>query len=175
MLASPRVTHWRKMGSLAALGALACFALTACGSAVGAKDTSATASGLCASPQSVQRLTVQRINGLPQNHEHYTFPAQIAVNDSADARAAAEAICALPPMPDGTFACPADLGVAYRLDFTRDGKSLPAVTVNATGCGEVKGAGGTRWTARTPGFWGTLGTAMSIPQASNTTFEGTMP
>jgi hypothetical protein len=175
MNAPPRVARWRVTGSLSVLAVVASIALAACGSTVVAKDTRATAgSGLCASSQSVQRLMVERINQLPQNHEHFTFPARIAVNDSAQAQAVAKAVCALPSMPHGTFACPADLGLRYRLLFTVDGKTLPAVTADAGGCRTVEGLGRVLWTARTPGFWNTLATAMNIP-ASNSTFSGMTP
>jgi hypothetical protein len=154
---------------------LTSIALAACGSTVVTKDTRATAgSGLCASSQSVQRLTVERVNQLPQNHEHFTFPARIAVNDSAQARAVAKAVCALPSMPRGAFACPADLGIRYRLIFTVDGKTLPAITADVGGCGTVAGLGRGLWTARTPGFWTTLAAAMNIP-ARYSAFTGLTP
>jgi hypothetical protein len=68
----------------------------------------------------------------------------------------AEAACALPPMPSGAVACPADFGLIYRLTFSADSTELPPVTVEASGCNVVRGLGQARTTARSPGFWRVL-------------------
>jgi hypothetical protein len=163
--------------------ALTCAALAACGSHATGQDASITAtpaatvsggSGLCANTQSVQRLSIRRINSLPQNHEHFTFPAHVNVGDPGKARAVAQAACKLPPMPPGGFSCPADWGITYTLNFMLGGKKFPAVTIDATDCQEVKGLGRTRWVARTPAFWSVLGQAMGIPHASNAAFRGSL-
>jgi hypothetical protein len=150
---------------------LACSALAGCGgpSSAGA----AGSSGLCGSIGRVDRLVVQRVDLLPQNHLYFTFPATTTVADPALARSAAQAACALPPMPTGTLSCPADMGITYRLTFTAAGKELPPVQADAGGCGAVTGLGRTRWTASSPGFWTTLAAAMGITQPDNSTFSGT--
>jgi hypothetical protein len=60
----------------------------------------------------------------------------------------------------------------YRLTFSAGGQKLSAVDVAASGCGQVKGLGQTRWTARSPGFWRTLGVAMGIVHPDQSTFGG---
>lgn len=184
MSASARVTHWRAAASLSLAAAITCAALAACGSTVAGKEADATASpaatvasggGLCASTRTVQRLMVRRVNLLPQNHERFTFPARVDINDPTEAQAVARAVCGLPPMPGGAFSCPADWGIKYQLTFTADGNKLPAVTIEATGCQTVQGLSRTLWVARTPGFWNVLGKAMGVPHAANAAFRGSMP
>jgi len=155
---------------LLAAVALACSALVACGSAVAAGTGGG---GLCSSAGRVDHLVVERVNLIRQNHPRFTFPAKITVSDPAQARSVAQAVCALPPMPSGSFSCPADSGIIYWLTFTADGKKLPPVRAEATGCGEVRGIGQIRWTVHSPGFWRTLGTAMGIGHPNNSTFSGT--
>jgi hypothetical protein len=183
MKTSPQFTSWQPMALLPLAAALTCAALAACGSHATGKDASITAtpaatasggSGLCASPQSVQRLSIRRINSLPQNHEHFTFPAHVNVDDPGKARAVAQAACKLPPIPQRAMSCPADLGITYTLNFMLGGTKDPAVTIEATDCQDVKGLGRTRWVARTPAFWSVLGQAMGIPHASNAAFRGSI-
>jgi hypothetical protein len=168
----PPAGRARLAGPLVLAIALACAALAACGSA--RAGTMASGGGLCASAGRVDRLVVERVNQIPRNHERFTFPARVAVTDPREARTVARALCALPPMPSGTFNCPADLGIVYRLGFTADGRKLPAVSAQATGCGGVRGLGRSAWTARSPGFWRLLGTAMGIPRPGNPAFAGRM-
>ena len=168
MIATRHVALGPALAPLAAV-AVACSALAACGSAVAA----GTGGGLCSSPGRVDRLVVERVNLIRQNHPRFTFPARITVSDPAQARSAAQAVCALPPMPSGSFSCPADWGIIYWLTFTADGKKLPPVRAEATGCGEVRGLGQIRWTVHSPGFWRTLGTAMGIGHPDNPAFGGT--
>jgi hypothetical protein len=52
------------------------------------------------------------------------------------------------------MSCPADSGLTYRLLFSISGRELAPVSVDATGCGEVRGLGQTRWTARSPASGG---------------------
>jgi hypothetical protein len=169
MSATRRVTYGRALGMLSVV-ALACSALAACGSTVG---TGTAGGGLCGDVGRVDRLMVERVNLIRQNHPHFTFPAKITVSDPAKARSVAQAACALPPTPSGSFSCPADMGIMYRLTFTAAGKKLPPVRAEATGCNEVRGIGQTRWTARSPGFWRTLGAAMGIGHPNNSPFGGT--
>jgi len=155
--------------SAAAVG-LACAALAGCAGAVaGTGKTPA----LCAQTGSVTRLMIHRINGLPQNHERFTFPARITVTSARRAQSAARALCALPVMPSGTFNCPADWGISYRLVFTSWAGRLAHVTADASGCQEVSGLGATRWTLTSPGFWRSLAQAAGITPASGAVFLGT--
>ena len=171
------------LGLLAMAAAVATFSLTACGGIVAAKGASTTGpraattsvgSSLCANAKNVDLLMIERVNSFPQNHEHFTFPAEVTVGNPAKVRALAEAICALPPIPRGVIACPADWGIIYRLSFTVNGRKLPAVTVDATGCQGVDGLGRTLWAERSPAFWNVLGTAMDISHVDNSTFRGTI-
>lgn len=148
--------------------ALACVALAACGSA--RAGTPPRSGGLCASAERVDRLVVERVNRIPRNHERFTFPARVTVTSRRDARMVGRAVCALPPMPPGSYRCPADLGIDYRLRFTADGRKIPEVTVYATGCTGVKGIGRSAWIARSPGFWRVLGTAMEIAHPGHDAF-----
>ncbi len=84
----------------------------------------------------------------------------MTVRDAARARALAAAICGLPAMRPGIRSCPINVGGGYQLLFMVSGRTLHPVTVAATGCESVSGAGSgpagatpTRWVARTPGFW----------------------
>jgi hypothetical protein len=151
--------------------ALACAALAACGSSSAGTGTG-NGSGLCGNLSQVDGLVVQRVNPIPQNHLHFTFPAKATVSDQAEAQAVARAVCALPVMPSGNISCPGDTGIMYRLTFTAGGQKLPAVDVKASGCGQVSGLGQTRWTARSPGFWRTLGVATGIAHPDQSAFGG---
>jgi hypothetical protein len=136
--------------------ALAAFAL-ACSLAACASATSgAEGSGLCSQIAQVTRLVVKRANLIRRDHEHFTSPPQVTVSDPAKARSVAEAACALPPMPSGAVACPADFGLIYRLTFSADSAELSPVTVEASGCSVVRGLGQARTAARSPGFWRVL-------------------
>jgi hypothetical protein len=152
--------------------ALACSALAACGSSPAAPGAG-SGGGLCASVGQVDGLVVERINAIRQNHPRFTFPAKVTVSDPGKARAVARAACALPPLPAGSLSCPGDTGISYRLTFLAGARKFPAVDAKASGCGEVRGLGQTRWTAHSPGFWRTLGGAMGIGQADDSTFRGT--
>jgi len=130
---------------------------------------------LCRSVPRLDRLVVTRSDDYPQNHMHFSFPATITVADAAQVREAARALCALPKMPSGTFSCPADFAIVYHLAFSAAGERFPAVSVDATGCEVVRGLTTTRWVARTPGFWHTLGEAMGLVDPSYATFHGIGP
>jgi hypothetical protein len=134
---------------------------------------SLTGGPLCADAGAVDRLTVSRVNTIPANHPNFAFPATVTVADAVQARAAAQALCALRPEP-GDLACPADLGISYRLDFVTPKRSLPAVTIQAGGCEGISGAGLTRSSMRTPAFWAVLGRAMGLTHPSHAAFAGSM-
>jgi hypothetical protein len=135
---------------------------------------SAAGGTLCADAGAVDRLTVSRVSAIPANHPRFTFPATVTITNAAQARSVARELCALQPQPGGAVACPADLGVTYRLEFATSGRSLPPVTIRAGGCEAVSGAGLARWTMRTPAFWAVLGTAMGLAHPGHAVFAGTM-
>jgi hypothetical protein len=133
---------------------------------------------VCAHAGDVDRLTIRRVNSFPRNHVYFSFPAQVTVTSAPRAQAVAQALCALPAMPAGTFNCAMDWGISYRLTFTAGGRKLRPVTVDATGCEQVTGLGPAspvRWTARSPAFWSVLATAAGLGPADQATFAGTPP
>jgi hypothetical protein len=173
--AAPRPGRRAGPGQLALLAAaagLACAALAGCAGAVaGTGKTPA----LCAQAGSVTRLVIHRVNGLPRNHERFSFPARITVTSPGRAQSVARALCALPVMPSGTYNCPADFAISYRLTFAARARQFAPVTAEISGCQEVSGLGATRWTARSPGFWRSLAQAARITPAGEAVFRGTMP
>lgn len=78
-------------------------------------------------------------------------------------------------MPSGVLFCPADFGIVYHLVFFSGARRLPPVSIDATGCETVRGLGVTRWVARSPGFWRTLGTALHLATPGYATFRGHGP
>ena len=157
---------------LAAAAGLACAALAGCaGAAAGTGKTPA----VCAQAGSITRLVIHRVNGLPQNHERFSFPALITVTNPSRAQSVARALCALPAMPSGTYACPADWAITYRLAFATEARRFAPITAEISGCQDVYGLGPVRWTARSPGFWHTLAQAAGITPADEAVFGGTMP
>jgi hypothetical protein len=163
----------RFSGLCLAAAAVASLAVTGCGSVNGATTTArtgraagthaATTAGLCAAVSKVDSLTVRRDGAWPANHFRFRFPRQIAVTRPQQARAVARAVCALPPMPRGVFACPADFGISYRLEFAAGGRRLAVVTVHPGGCELVTGAGQARWVEKSHGFWTVLSRAAIGP------------
>jgi hypothetical protein len=153
--------------------AAASLAVTGCGSVSGAttaarngrpaSTATATAAGLCAAVSEVDSLTVTRGGAGLANHFRFLFPRQVVVTRPDQARAVARAVCALPRMPRGIFACPADFGISYRLEFAAAGGRLAAVTADPGGCERVAGAGPARWAEKSHGFWTALGRAVVMP------------
>jgi len=116
---------------------------------------------VCASPAEVRSVLVTRLPTLTQLGQTKPLPKKlpsIAVRDHARARALARLVCSLPPMPHGVVNCPVAIGGGYQLVFMTSGLHLPAVTIRASGCETVIGAGGhqARWVARSPKFWASL-------------------
>lgn len=130
---------------------------------------------LCQSVPQLDRLVVRRTDAFPQNHIRFTFPNEVTVIHAASVRSVAEALCVLPRMPSTPMYCPVDLGIVYHLTFTASGETIPTVSVEATGCQVVRGLGASRWVARSPRFWQTLGKAMGLVKADNATFRGRGP
>ncbi len=155
--------------------------LTACGSAASStqpKPSSRSAPSATALGRALgrlDRLVVLRRDAFPQNHVRFSFPARVTVSDPGAVQAVARALLALPPMPSGAFAVPIDLGITYRLIFATAHGQLPAIEVDATGAETVRGLGRTRWVARSPGFWITLGKALGLASPGNGAFRGRMP
>jgi hypothetical protein len=181
-----RARSVRRCRWLYAACAAAAVSLPACGSVTATGTAASTGSAsqvrpaghgtLCAAAGVVTRLTVSRVNSFPGNHQRFSFPATMAVPDAARATPVARALCALPPEPLD-MACPADLGIIYRLDFASAGHNFPPVTIRAGGCEGVSGLGlrMNRWLVRSPAFWGVLGQAMGLPDPGHVTFAGIMP
>lgn len=174
MRAVRRTGPGRALVPLPALAALACAALTGCGSTASARNAPAGIT-VCAHAGDVDRLTLGRVDSLPRNHVYFSFPAHVAVTGAHRSQAVARALCALPAMPAGTFSCPADWGINYRLIFTAGDSKLAPVTIDATGCQQVHGLGPVRWTVFSPGFWSVLATAAGIGPADQAAFSGTPP
>jgi len=123
----------------------------------------------------LDRLEVTRTDTFPQNHFRFAFPVVVTSTDPAAVQAVAQALIALPAMPTGVLHCPADFGIVYHLVFFSGPRRLPPVSVDATGCETVRGLGVTRWVARSPGFWRTLGTALHLTTPDYATFRGHWP
>jgi hypothetical protein len=100
----------------------------------------------------------------------------VAAANAAAARAVARAVCALPGMPRGVVNCPALLlGTSYELTFSARGLELPAVTIQASGCETVTGAGPVRLATDAAGFWQVLGWAMGLFAPRVPVFRGDGP
>jgi hypothetical protein len=137
---------------------------TAVGSQAHAAGAPMKPASACAAQAAVKSVRVTRLPTLTQLGQ--TKPLWdklpgITVGDPAKARALARLICGLPAMPKGILSCPADVGGwagGYQLVFVAGGRHLAPVTVRASGCETVTGAGPgeARWAGRTPGFWTTL-------------------
>ena len=132
---------------------------------------------LCAGIGRVNRLVILRSRGMNRIQElHFPFPEQVIVANAAAARALARAVCALPGMPRGVVNCPALLlGTSYQLTFSARGLELPVVTVQATGCETVTGAGPVRRATDAAGFWQLLGRTMGLFAPRVPVFRGDGP
>ncbi len=136
-------------------------------------SASATQAALCQDIAAVTGLEIMRSHILRVPQLQIAFPGQVTVATPAQARAVARALCALPLFPRGVIHCPAQLaGTTYLLRFTADGRPLPVVTVEATGCEAVTGVGPSRWASTSPGFWRVLATAANLSPPGRTPFSG---
>lgn len=133
----------------------------------------ATQAVLCHDTSTVTGLVIVREGILRVPQVQSGFPHQVTVATAAQAREVARALCALPRRPNGVIYCPALLpGTTYQLRFTADGRQLPAVTIESTGCETVTGVGPDRWASTSPGFWRTLATAANLSPPGRTVFSG---
>jgi hypothetical protein len=136
-------------------------------------SAAATQAVLCQDTSAVTGLVIVRaVVRVPQGLQ-LAFPHQVTVATAAQARAVARALCALPRLPSGVVNCPALLvGTTYQLRFTADGRQLPAVTIEATGCEVVTGVGLDRRASTSPGFWRVLATAANLSPPGRSVFSG---
>ena len=170
MSAWRRARSRRSLGSLAAITALACCALSGCSHSVLVNDPSVTKDTIvCAAVSSVDRLVITRSSA---KSARFTFPAEITVTEPRRVRDMARALCALPVMPSGTFHCPPEFAISYRLIFAVGERTLKPVIVLPSGCQEVYGLGRVRWVALSPGFWPIMGATMGIPHPRYATLRG---
>jgi hypothetical protein len=168
----------------AGLVIIATATLAGCGQAgTGGKTSGTPAAGqagapmkpapVCASPAEVRSVLVTRLPTLTQLGQTKPLPKKlpgITVRDSAKARALARLVCSLPTMPQGVVNCPVAFGGGYQLIFMTSRLHLPAVTIRASGCETVNGAGGhrARWVARSPKFWLSLARLTGIQAPAHT-------
>lgn len=117
--------------------------------------------GLCASIPAVIRADIIKllpIDKVPGQAPAATPnpPGEVTITDPAVARGLAQAACALPVMPSGTYHCPLDHGGAVELIFAAASETFPQVVAGTSGCETVRGLGPDRWAVNAPGFWTAL-------------------
>ena len=123
----------------------------------------ALAGQLCSAPGSVSQVSVTRTGVadpvLPSGPRVAAFVTSATsaspgpvVKGAAQASALAKAVCGLPAVTGGVVHCPLESTDGYRLFFTSDGRLLPVVIVQASGCRTVIGAGPARSAASSPAF-----------------------
>jgi len=66
-------------------------------------------------------------------------------------------------------------GTTYQLRFTVHGRPFAAVTIEATGCEAVTGAGPVRRADASPGFWRLLARAGGLSPPGRLAFSGRQP
>jgi len=142
----------------------------------GSPGTASTAPGsaqpaLCRDAAAVTSLRIVRLPGPRVPQAQTGSPRPVTALSPAQARAVARALCALPAMPHGILNCPALFpGTNYQLHFAADGRALPVVTIEATGCGTVTGVGHVRQ-ALSSGFWRVLATAAGLSPPGRAVFS----
>lgn len=133
----------------------------------------ATEAALCQHTATVTGLEIVHTHVMRVPQLQIAFPEHNVVVTSAHARTVARAICALPSFPHGIINCPnLTVGTTYLLQFTADGRRLPQVSIEATGCEVITGVGPARWAAKSPGFWRTLAKAANVTPPGRTAFTG---
>jgi hypothetical protein len=128
---------------LALIAIATVIGLTACASAshqAAATGPASPGASLCAHDHGVDRVVVS-----PAMSPHV-----ITLRGATQVRALATALCALLPMASGQ-SCPAAPGGSVRLVFAAGEQGFPPVSVQASGCRSVTGAGPVRsWSASSP-------------------------
>ena len=90
----------------------------------------------------------------------------VTVTEASPARAIYALTLALPQEPSGTYHCPADFGVRYRLDFMSGASTAVIVTANPSGCGEVLIPGTTPRRALTSDHWAAVAQNLGIDEST---------
>jgi hypothetical protein len=105
------------------------------------------------------------ITSLPSNPPP---PVDITLTDADAGRARSiyQLTLALPETPAGTYNCPADLGVRYRLDFLSGPSIAVTVTANPNGCHEVTIPGTSQRRAITDDYWAALAENLGVAEAA---------
>jgi len=167
---------------LAACGSVPAPAAATAGAAPAQASGSASASSvgtgagaamaaLCQHTASVTRLQIVHLHGPRVPQAPTAISSGFAAIGPAGARAVARALCALPLMPRGVMSCPAMFpGTSYLLRFTAAGRSLPPVTIQATGCDTVTGVGQVRQ-ATSARFWRVLASAAGLSPPGRAVFS----
>ena len=130
---------------------------------------------VCQVTTRVDRLRVTRV--APGDQVLFTFPPVVTVVNASAARAVARGACGLPNVPSGTFHCPAEFAVSYRLVFSvrgEKGMGAQAIVAHPTGCQNVTGFTHVRTTRYRPGFYTLLARAMGLRDGSYPTFLGAL-
>ena len=157
-------------GTAGAAPARASSSPSASASGTGTGAGSAMAA-LCQDTATVTSLQIVRLPGPRVPQAQTASPNGFAAIGPSGARAVAWALCALPVMPRGIMSCPAQVpGTSYQLRFTAGGRSLPPVTIEATGCDTVTGVGQARQ-ATSARFWRVLATAAGLSPPGQSVFS----
>lgn len=152
-----RGSRWAAIVAMLVLAAVVVAAVVAMN--VVARARSAAMSAL-----RVSAVRIVRTIGLPQNG---ILPFDKTIHDAAQAQRLYAALIALPKMPQGTYACPADFGVAYDFTFYQGATAVATAMVKPDGCeGATLPDGSYRWAATDESFWQVFDKVTGIP-ASN--------
>lgn len=155
MAGSPRRAALRAALPTAVL--VGAMLLAACGSGAPANNSAQhaparqTSNTLCANPDAVSGLLISersRQNG--GQEQPGQPPGPVSVPSAAEARAIATTVCGLPPIPGQQEGCQSPaLATMFLLTFRTKVGALPVVTIQASDCLRVTGAGPVRWAKAT--------------------------
>lgn len=155
---------WRLGILTLAIVSLACLVVTA-GASGAARSRTAD---VCTRAETSTAATATRVGGTGT----YSFGRVRRISGTAHARSLARALCALPRMPAGVFACPFDGALRYVVRFGVHDRTVATATVDPEGCQLVQGLVHPRTVMRDPGFWHVLGVSLGLAHASLATFRG---
>jgi hypothetical protein len=164
-------------GSIQASGSSGAAGASPGPSSSASAGTPAAQAALCQEAGSVTSMEIVRTAGarIPQEMQN-AMPDRLTVSQPASAQQVARALCDLPKMPKGPVHCPAlFIGTTYHLIFTANGRQLPTVTIEATGCQTVTGVGAVRRASTSPAFWRVLDLAAGKPARGPSVFSGGAP